>query len=1556
MADIETLNKEEFDSLHPSIKEYVTAGIDTNPYGDRLVGQNNFFNLNLFNSNPLELDPNLIERTEDTREKLGVGGALAYGWKGGVSSVIELVGSIPGGLDRFYDWGRTTLGFQPTEDSIFDYAEDYLKDIAHDWNPENKSLLHPTGFAEKVAAGFGSALPAIASYIPAIRVLKGLKGVGKVSSFLQKRSLPAGIALTDITREIDDGSMADIAMAGTYGYGTGKILQVANNLNVLPRMAVLGATGFASAGWEANLEDRMASTVVWSTLGIAGPWAEGKSIKRALSDYEVQTKQILGQIDKPKIVKDRINELTVELDSLKKGRDSNLAYQRKQLEETGLAGKEYAQAKESIDKLEAKDPSTKRINEIESQLKSFKKLDQLGPVRGLAAEYIGHLGTKVRLHENLISEHKKVAVIEEANQKLISEGKEPKIIEKDLQDKLMSVEQLAKHEKHVVDLKAEAKAFGKVLYSNLDYNSAIFGRDTRTPELFKADMFKTDGTAKYADIKESAIPNLFNILDKGGKETTAGTMLKPAKFIEHPVVKYINDKLGLEIEKVDMLAEQIAYDPAFTMDSNLFPGRNKGEPLGDYVLRLNSSMEAVRLAGMRKLRTNDGALTEFDIYTNKDPVKAATFATKAFRIEIDKAKEAQKNGETYTTRSDPTLGLRSEATKPLSEKDIKRIEELRSVRNENNKTEIDAEINTIIGKDPFIPTKEAYFKYEVTNKELSEVYKMTPEEIKMYRSIRGAVDKVVDRYNEAIKNNKDNNNAQIIEKLPNYLPHVFEGDFRVFLKKWNGKKGYQVDTALGAGTKFSANDLVKYFEKEYGAVFKDKINLRQRAESDYIVQLVKVEREALGSSELNAFTRLFENYDLNESAFIKVQEAIDKARQQTGFKKFSIQRQGVKGFLGSRIHAQEHFIKRIPLGKKFADKSIDLKQARDFQSSILTYIKGGTRAASRLGTNKELGKILNEPIMLPNGKRTTIQAAYPVASRVASDLKANAYGELTTNKTLEKFEQLGSNYMGQSGLAKILGTGNQITLNFKLLFGNMRFILSQGLQPYHMIYPKLVDLQYSGFDKGKVALSQIKAFKDLFFPNKEIKEVIEYMYKNNVVDQKFLNEASAGLKPLLGGRQLTKQFAGRKSFDYNRLMKVLTLQDISGKVEQVSRLNASLMFYNFFKSAGRSKQQSMELAAYNANRYMVEYNYLEQPGIYGSRGLGTLGKPFGLFKTFQHNYLAQLGEYAAKSAKGKGDAGLVAFMGQMVFSAGIFGVIGFQTAEAILEKLSPVMQKFTGQPIPSMTEFILTSEMPNMVKYGVPSASLGVDLTATLAAPGVSVEDLVSVPTLDFLGLNPIRPFATGKGRGVIPSATNWLITALASNDPYETREAYVKFLQSSVPTSLQPAVEQYYMGIPNPSNYFKFWDLTKEDKDIFKYPGYGPQRDPFKKGRGEVVRTFQDWKARTLSAYSLEEKEALKISYVTTRLKSNLQGDISTYLTAGAHHLMKDGYVPLYLVDKLMEFGLTYPQILERITNRGQLMNTTILQRIHKRTKSLQGNERIQKLREEVLSHGFNN
>ena len=1517
MADLQTLNEEEFNSLHPSLQEYFKAGIDTNPYGDRLVTEKNFFNLNLFGSDYNSLDPNLTERTEKNREKLGIGGAAKYGFKSGVSAGMELLGSIPGGLDRFYDWSRTTLGFEPTEDSIFDHVEDYLKDVAQKIGPDER-MLKPTGFAEKVAAGFGEAIPAIISYIPAIKGLQALRGVGRLGTALANRNLPAGIALTDITREIDDGKFHDIAMAGAYGYGTGKILQIANRLNILPRMGVLGATGFVSAGWESSLEDRLAATTVWAGLGAFGPIAEGKSIKRTLTDYELQAKQLVGQIEKPTSVKERSDQIRLEIDGI-----------RKQIDEKGLAGKEL-------------EGPNKQIATLEKTLNQLSKVEnQLGPVRMLAAENIGKIAVTIRKHETILEAHNKALKFEETNKELISQGKEPKPTPKEFQDNLLSTEQAAKVEKHIRDLKDEAKAFGKVVYNNTDYNIGIFGRDTRPVDLFKQDMFNEAGNAKYNDLPVSTMQ-------------TVKQLAQTPKFMEHPVVKYVNDKIEVFHRKTENLAEQIAYDPAFTMNSKLFPGRNKGEPLGDYVLRLNSSFEAVRSVGMRKLRTLDGSLTEFNVLTQKNPLKTKQFVDKAFRIEIDKQREAKKNREKYTTRVEPNEGRVRESTKDLTPDEIKRIEDLQQSRTESNKMEIDAEINNILGKNPFVPLKEGYFKYEVTNKELKEKYKMDEQEIRMYRGIRGAVDKVVDTYNASVKNNKDNNGATVIEKIPNYLPHIFEGDFRVFLKTWKGKKGYQVDTAIGASNKASANAIAKYFQQEYGAVLKDSKSYNTKVkDGDYIVQIGKINKEPIGTEQLSAFNRLFENYDLTESAFIKYQEAIDKARQQTGFKKFSIQRQGVKGFLGSELNAREFFLKSLR-----KDKNLNLKQSRDFESAILTYIKGGLRAADRLDFNREFGRIMNEPIIAADGSRKTVAQVYPNAKNLAEQLKQNAYGELSTNKFIEKFEQIGSDYIGQSGLARFLGGANQVTLNFKLLFGNMRFILSQALQPYHMIFPKLMDLKYSGFDKGNVALSQVKAFKDLFFPNKEMKEVIEYMYRNNVVEQKFLNEASAGLKPLLGAKEFKKlqDPFGRKVFDYNRLLKVLTLQDVSGKVEQVSRLNASLMFYNLFKSAGKSKQYSLENAAYLANKYMVEYNYLEQPGIYGARGMGAIGKPFGLFKTFQHNYLSQLAEYATKAYKGKGEAGLVAFMTQMVFAAGVFGVIGYQTAETILEKMSPTIQKITGKPLPSLTELMLTSDIPNVVKYGIPSAALDVDLTATLAAPGVSVQDLVSVPALDFLGLNPIRPFEVGKGRGLIPSSFNLLVKSLTSDDPYEKREAYVQWLQSGVPTSMQGAVEAYYMGIPNPASYWKFWSLKNESEDVFKYPNYGPQRDPFKRGRGEVIRTFGDWRARTLSAYSLDEKEALKLVYVTTRLKSNLRDDISSYLVAGAHHLMKDGFVPLYLVDKLMKFGLTYEQIFERIINRSQLMNTTILQRLQKNTRSLTANERIQRLRNETLSHGWSN
>ena len=59
-------------------------------------------------------------------------------------------------------------------------------------------------------------------------------------------------------------------------------------------------------------------------------------------------------------------------------------------------------------------------------------------------------------------------------------------------------------------------------------------------------------------------------------------------------------------------------------------------------------------------------------------------------------------------------------------------------------------------------------------------------------------------YNQKVKDNKADGLEQI-QKIPNYFPHIFTGDFAIFLKKWTGKKkGYRPVEAPGAGNIYSA--------------------------------------------------------------------------------------------------------------------------------------------------------------------------------------------------------------------------------------------------------------------------------------------------------------------------------------------------------------------------------------------------------------------------------------------------------------------------------------------------------------------------------------------------------------------------------------------------------------------------------------------------------------------------------------------------------------------------------------------------------------------------------
>jgi hypothetical protein len=1464
MADF-SFDTKDLTQQHPSVRQLYEGGYDLNPNTSNILDGGNFYKFDLFNQVPEEVDPEILKRREIQSKKFS--NALGYGFNTSVSSAYELLGSIPGGIDRFYNWGRTTLGFEPDEENIYTYAEDYFKSLARGVSPEAYGYEPPEGYINKTAAGFAGLPVTIAQYIPFVKA---------------SGSLAKGIALTDVTREIDDGNAVDIAKAAAYGYGTGKFIGWANNLSVGPRMGALGGFGFLTAGHNANLEDRAAAATVWGAAGYLSPKAEGKPI-RVESQSALDYKSLIGRESKTTISETR-----------------------------GRAAEEYIKISDSYLLNRA------RLKEFEKNLETSKQIE-----------------------------------------KELAEGKKPTV---KIQGEVPTIEALDKLRNKVNELEAHLDAQGKVIFTGERYNEVmkdfqdgIFGE--RNIEQFKVDQFNRDGTPKFKDMPDTTLQKIINLAI-------------PPSFNLDPLFKYGRDSIAAEKRIDDIKVNQKLFDPKVVTDKKYMPDRKPGESFADYQLRLEGRGDFIKIFGFTAAKSKDAGLTEFQILKEKNPKAAADIIRVNAALDIAKSTQAKANKESYDTRIKTEKVYRDVDFGKLPVDSATGERYFPDGRKGNYNDFL--YFKTLEIQKSKVDNKH---KYEATVEEIKNEFKkysndsaLIDQQVRVYSKLRDLSDSNLHEVNGAALKYPEQSNGVVFNLRPNHFPRVFSGDFRVWAVKFNKEKNkYTAEDsiAIGAGNKFAADSILRKLQKDYGG--KTVTTKDGKQVSEYKFNIVTKDKTREGAVELDALMELYRNDNLKKQMpelYRDLDTLMSEARTKTGFKKFALPRQQVDGYLGSELAAKNYFLSE-KLGTKI-DRNINAKMASDFETAVSLYTKGAVTAASRWKTNYNLNNLLNKKFVvpLPNGgfRTTTLQAEFPNSAKALEAQKQLVYGELPRRKFEEVADKIGSKWFGESGLGKALGGMNRFTLAAKLLFGQARFLISQALQPYHMILPKLIDLKYSGHDKSSIAQTVLQSTKDLVLPSKEVAEAQAYFKKVGVVEPKFLNEAMARIDSLAPVIELpgSLQYRGRKALNTDWLVKGLTMQNISSRVEQVSRLNAATQFYNLYRQSGMPKDKAKKHAAYNADKYMVEYTYMEQPGIYGAKGLGTLGRPFGLFKTFQHNYLAQLADYLVKGKQGRGNEGAVAFLTSMVLTAGLFGVIGINTAEAILDKLSPIISRITGKPMPSLKTAILTGDYPDFIKYGLPSSTLGIDLTSTLAAPGLAVQDLVSVPSLNYFGLTLKQ---ARNGRGVIPTFFGAVTTSLISQSPEERREAWMQFLRDSVPTSLHGAVERYYMGIPGPvSSYWKDWSLEKEDENIFKYQAYGPVQNVFKKGRGQITRTLQDWRARNLAAYSLKEREVLNLIYATTKFKRELKATQDTIITAGARHLMKDGFVPLYIYSELRKLGLGMESIETKIANRAELMNSSFLNRVTKRDKSLQKTDVMKNLLDKLVfdkytgKYGFEN
>ena len=980
----------------------------------------------------------------------------------------------------------------------------------------------------------------------------------------------------------------------------------------------------------------------------------------------------------------------------------------------------------------------------------------------------------------------------------------------------------------------------------------ISGRFELSKYEFLADLLKPDGTPKYQDISHTYLYGF------------AGWLL-PSRFMKkHPALQYASQRIGDYMNKIDREMEFFLYNLQ-ARKLKFFEFDKESQKVGSIFSTGKVPVGTTLLSRSLYEPSNGGLLTRLnsvkeskEIINGKKGWERADEVVQAFfKIQRDKKALSEKENLPYDMKN-----------------------------------------------------KDGTFRYEVTELELRNTYKLDTEQILAFRDVRDTLNTLVHLYNaKTLKYGKLNgvSRESTINPIPNYVPSMFFGDARIFVNKKGqvdrAQKGEikweDLDVLLATGKENRASAELYIKSKEfteqypnaniYTKIGSNKRELRKKGTGDYDVTVYMVDRELVaGTSAYESIGQFSEAIRyLTRKGDIKGAETMAQAKQSLqasrGFPVHRLKKSNVKGAMGERI-----------------GKTSNIRDVENFMKGMQAYTEGLLRTT--------YGWEFRNDMMGRNGILEAKQMLeYPNTKVLVNRMIENATGNHT-----RAYEKVINNYtrrlFGERGLDKFFGYANVFGLSTSLLFFNVRFLESQGIQPYQMIIPKLRSLvrQKKLFSKnengeGLILDAVMRSQKRMFKPEKEDFEFIDYLHDQGVLEAKFFQEF-LGKDAMARGRFEV----GGKSIPIWSFTKNLTMKSFVGRMESWSRLQASMMFYHLLRLSGRSKKFSQSEAAHLGDKYMVQYALHDRPMLFGSAGGGVLAKPFGLFKTFQYNYFAQLIEHLQMAQKGfkrfkKGEQGFketvadwqgsVYFVTSMVLTAGMYGIIGIEQADKLLGMMK---QK-------SLTESLTESDLPNYLLWGVPSSIQGVDLTTTLSAPGLGIGDLFSVPALDKLGLNPLK---FGENRGL---AQSFVTVGLKVLDPNATatRAEMQKFYKTLLPTSAHGFVELYYSGggeLP----------VLNENKNY-----------------GTINRDMKDWFSKLLlSSRSIKEARIFKQEYAKTLLNKKIDASLDGITMMAADLVVRGLPVPSFLFDKAAEYKVMPKDFYKRVQNRIKLITTTLDQR----------------------------
>jgi len=785
---------------------------------------------------------------------------------------------------------------------------------------------------------------------------------------------------------------------------------------------------------------------------------------------------------------------------------------------------------------------------------------------------------------------------------------------------------------------------------------------------------------------------------------------------------------------------------------------------------------------------------------------------------------------------------------------------------------------------PFFDKKTLEIKPEA----LTEKYNLKDNQALAYLQIREKLMEVRDHYNTTVKQFGTNKIAEI-PNIPNYIPHIFLGEYKIFID--TVKDGIRTTNEIRtANTRVGANAIKKEILKK---------------QPEALIDIRETEKGYKGQdATISYFADAVSHSKIAGEKSVTFREIVNDL----------LAKRASTVFGATKLKRKQDFM------PGFAGSIKNKKQVSDFETAMNAYVEGAVKAANKIKLQQSVIQFLTKPIIdgkvytrltregFKGDRNITIAKLYPETTAYVTKLVDVALGNqmsAITKKIADGGSKIVAKQLTKNQINQAFGGINQITSQFYLFTYNARFLLAQGIQPYQMILPKLAHLRdlFGGRMIDPYA-AMIDAMKNIARPDAFSTKVIKKSQEYFALNEKFMREFA-------GENIYQKQGRGSDNLFKRGLWK-LTGRNLAGRVEQFSRLNATLMFAHLMRRAGLKEKTIIDNAWYLTDNYMVRYDIFDRPMMYTEGGLGILGKPLGLFKTFQQNYYAQMIEHV-RNAKRYGDvSGLAHFVGGMVLISGSMGVIGINAADYLIKQLN----KISPINIPQPSAFLMKLGMPDFLLYGIPSAATKIDLTATLAAPGI--------------------------GPGSVLSAPGWEQTTKMANGAFDILFRYMlsKGVQSAT-SKIKSAFgdDSATMPLLVPPTKGELLDAYKAfTPKLF----HGPLEQLFQgdnpmfvsKGQARLKRDFYDWYARYLSSYSLKEAKILKVTWQLNQLNRGREftyDNLMDYAVSEIRRLPPDVALAPWIFELAKDLGYSETQVIRSIKTRMKNMDRDLLDNVTK-------------------------